>query len=79
MSARDGPDPPEGRPCCVLLAPADPRDGWTKGETNVPGTQRQPTIANAAFGLVRAEVAGFEPARGLKPSTRLAGGRHRPD
>ena len=28
---------------------------------------------------VRAEVAGFEPARGDKPSTRLAGGRHKPD
>ena len=26
-----------------------------------------------------AEVAGFEPARGDEPSTRLAGGRHRPD
>lgn len=26
-----------------------------------------------------AEAAGFEPARGDEPSTRLAGGRHRPD
>jgi hypothetical protein len=36
-------------------------------------------MARAAFALVRAEAAGFEPARGDEPSTRLAGGRHRPD
>ena len=29
--------------------------------------------------LTTAEMEGFEPSRGLKTSTRLAGGRHKPD
>lgn len=35
--------------------------------------------SDPAFVLIRAEAAGFEPARGVYSSTRLAGGRHRPD
>jgi hypothetical protein len=54
----------------------------TKTETEgaepppVEGLARRPS---RAFALVGAEAAGFEPARGFKTSTRLAGGRHRPD
>src|SRR4051812_50090303 len=42
------------------------------------GRGRVPRVVPGARALVAAEAAGFEPARGFKPSTRLAGGRHRP-
>ena len=41
--------------------------------------RRRPSRVVLGRDVRRAEVARFELARGLKPSTRLAGGRHRPD
>ena len=52
--------------------------GTPRGSNDAQRTASHPlplVVAEAAA----AEAAGFEPARGLKPSTRLAGGRHRPD
>ena len=49
----------------------------TKTETGVASGR---SWGGPALGILTggAEAAGFEPARGCEPSTRLAGGRHKP-
>lgn len=71
-----------GAPATAAASPACARSrSWQPGEADCDGPGDD--AARCAAGGRRpgrgAEVAGFEPAMGLKPQTRLAGGRHRPD